>query len=336
MLHRLSSSARLRWDAWLRRLPGSESGESVLRQNRIFIIPTRAGLGLALLLLVLFVASANYSLSLGFGLTFLIGSCAIVDMCLTYRNLAHLFLAPGRALPVFAGEEASFELHLINRSRYDRYGIWLGGLELPATQSEQAADIAADSSCRLSVQVPALQRGWLAAPTVRLQTRFPLGLLRAWSYWRPEMRLLVYPRPEDPAAPFPGSGSGQGSAGAQPQAGAEDFAGIRPYQTGDAPSRLAWRQMARLDLLHTQSSHMLVKQFEQGNDPQQLYFDLAQLPPEMNLEDQLSRLTRWVLTADAQHLCFGLRLGAQCFLPATGPAHRAACLQALALYPEQR
>ncbi len=334
MLHRLSSSARLRWDAWLRRLPGSEPGESLLRQNRIFIIPTRAGLGLALLLLVLFVASANYSLSLGFGLTFLIGSCAIVDMCLTYRNLAHLFLAPGRASPVFAGEEAAFELHLINRSRYDRYGIWLGGLKLPAPRPEQSADIAADSSCQLTLQVLALQRGWLAAPTVRLQTRFPLGLLRAWSYWRPEMRLLVYPHPEDPATPFPGSGSSQGVASAQQRAGEEDFAGIRPYQAGDALSRLAWRQMARLDLFNTASSSLLVKQFEHGSGQEQLCFDLARLPPELGIEAQLSRLTRWVLEADAQDLRYELRLGEQRFLSASSTAHRAACLQALALYPE--
>lgn len=332
MLHRLSSSIRLRWDAWLRRLPGSEAGESLLRQNRIFIIPTRAGLGLALLLLVLFVASANYSLSLGFALTFLLGSCAIVDMCLSYRNLAHLFLAPGRALPVFAGEEAAFTLHLINRSRYDRYAIWLGGLRLPAPQPEQATDIPAHSSVQLTLPVPTTQRGWLAAPAVRLQTRFPLGLLRAWSYWRPEMRLLVYPRPEAKAAPFPASG--QGAVAGRAQAGEEDFAGIRAYQAGDASSRLAWRQMARLDLLHAPGdSGLLVKQFEQGSGQQQVLFDWEELPPALEVEARLSRLTRWVIEAEAQGLRYGLRLGEQHFFPAKGAAHQAACLQALALYP---
>src|SRR5690349_25103785 len=52
-----------------------------------------------------------------------------------------------------------------------------------------------------SLAVPAERRGWLALGRVMLETRFPLGLFRAWSYVEPESRCLVYPRPE--TSPLP-------------------------------------------------------------------------------------------------------------------------------------
>ena len=108
------------------RLTGAEPGEVVLGQRRVFILPTRAGLGFALLLVLLFIGAVNYNLAMGLALTFFLASAALVAMHLTFRNLAYLHLAPGRASPVHAGEEARFELHLSNRRRHARYAVWVG------------------------------------------------------------------------------------------------------------------------------------------------------------------------------------------------------------------
>ena len=43
---------------------------------------------------------------------------------------------------------------------------------------------------------PRERRGWLPLGRVMLETRFPLGLFRAWSYVEPDSRCLVYPRPD--------------------------------------------------------------------------------------------------------------------------------------------
>ena len=51
-------------------------------------------------------------------------------------------------------------------------------------------------------------------------------------------------------------------------------------------------------------------------------------------EAQLSRLTAWVLVAEAQGLRYGLRVSPAAsadIAPDHGPEHRAACLRALAL-----
>jgi len=327
-------------EGWLFRLGKPEPGEAYLSQRRIFILPTKAGLGFGLMLAVLFIGAVNYNLSLGLALTFLLAACAVIDMHLTFRNLAYLHLASGRAHPVFAGEEARFELHLFNRRDYDRYAIWLGfaaprrdapqgfakqSAEQPA---EQSADLAAQSSCSVTLAAQTDKRGWLAAPRIRLHSRFPLGLLRAWSYWQPDAKVLVYPRPEEQAPPLPLAEQAQPDG--HGQAGQEDFSGVRAYQPGDSMKRLAWRQMARLG---NESGVLISKHFE-GGAVSRLQLDLSAMPAGMDLEAKLSRMTRWVLDAEAQRLPYAFRLGEFSLEAACGAAHRDACLRALALYGE--
>ena len=75
---------------WLFQPGEREPGEVYLHRRRVFILPTKAGLGFAGLLLVLLIGATNYNLGLGFGLTFLLAACGLVDMVLTSRNLAKL------------------------------------------------------------------------------------------------------------------------------------------------------------------------------------------------------------------------------------------------------
>lgn len=309
---------------WLFKLRDAEVGEVFLNQRRVFILPTRAGLTFGVMLIVLFVCSINYSLSLGFALTFLLGGCAVIDMHLTFRNLAHLHLRPGNTQAVFAGEDAQFELHLSNRRKHDRYAIWLNFIIDDAPAIEHVTDITADSTRSITLSTPTQERGWLAAPRIRLQTRFPLGLLRAWSYWQPAMHVLVYPQPEENGPPLPlldgAKASGYG------QAGNDDFAGIRAYQAGDSIRQLAWRQIARID-----GGALVTKQFE-GGARGELAIDYDRLPRAMTTELKLARMTHWVLAAETRGLPYAFHLGSSHFPPAIGPAHQAACLSSLALF----
>ncbi|WP_019141720.1 DUF58 domain-containing protein [Noviherbaspirillum massiliense] len=327
MLSRIEHALRRKASKWLFRLRDSEPGEVFLHQRRVFIMPTHPGMGFCVMLLALFIASVNYNLSLGFGLTFLIAACALIDMHLTFRNLAHLHLAAGRSTPVFAGEEARFELHLINRRRHDRYALWVDFVGEGLPEVIHHADVAAQSTTTITLSALAQQRGWMPAPRVRLQTRFPLGLLRAWSYWQPDARALVYPQPEQNAPPLPVAGieANEGEGGA----GEEDFAGIRGYQAGDSLKRLAWRQIAKVDV--DLGGALVTKHFE-GGAATEIALDFAQLPRLMDVEAKLSRLTRWVIEAEARGLPYSFHLGGTHLPAALGPAHREACLRALALY----
>lgn len=321
----IPAALRARADTWLFQKRGVDPGETYLAQRRVFILPTGAGMGFALLILILLIGSINYSLGLGFALTFTMGTCAIVDIVMTYKNMAHLTLRPGRAQAVFAGEVAQFELHVVNRTRLDRYALWIDFIE--AGEARHALDVAAGGSGAVVLSAPSLERGWLAAPRIRLSTRFPLGLLRAWSYWQPDLSALVYPFPEEngPALPI----SGVESADGHGHAGHDDFAGIRSYQPGDPLRHMAWRQIARLD--PADGGQLVTKHFE-GGAIDELVLDFHALPSFMNLELRLSRMTRWVLDAEQRALPYAFRIGALDVEASCGEAHQAACLRALALY----
>lgn len=320
-----SSLLRRMGDEWLARASVRDAGEVFLSQRRVYIVPTGAGIGFGVLLVVLLIGSINYSLGLGFALTFTAAACALVDMVLTWRNLAHLYLRPGRVQDVFAGEEAQFELHLANRSRRDRYAIAVEFMD--STYAPRLADVAAKGSASVTLSTPAARRGWIAAPRVRLSTRFPLGLFRAWSYWQPDIRALAYPFPEPVAPPLPLSGAADGEGPGR--AGEDEFAGVRSYQAGDSLKRLAWRQIARLD--PDLGGQLATKHFE-GGGMDQLVLDFAALPAQLDLELRLSRMARWVLDAEQRALPYAFRLGGQAFEASAGAAHQAACLRALALY----
>jgi uncharacterized protein (DUF58 family) len=136
--------------------------------------------------------------------------------------------------------------------------------------------------------------------------------------------VLVLPRAETPAAPLPESGSsGTERAGR----GEDDFAAIRPFRPGDSPRRLAWKAMAR-----TGGDALLVREFEGGSGGR-LELDWASLPPGLDTETRISRMTRWVVDAEAAGLAYSLRLPGTSLEHDAGPAHRAACLEALALMP---
>ena len=313
---------RARWRA---RTTARDTGSVRLSQRRVYILPTRAGLGFAALLLVLLVGSVNYNLGLGFGLTFVAGACAIVDMVQTTRNLSGLVLSAGRAGAVFAGEAAPFELRVDNPTGLARYAVWIDFEQVDTPR--QAVDVAPGAAATLVLRTPTQARGWMRPPRVHLATRFPLGLFGAWSWWQPDARTLVYPFPEQDAPPLPMQGrpSPDGAGGA----GSDDFAGVRSYQPGDPLRHLAWRQIARLGPDH--GGQLVSKHFE-GGTVDELVLDFDALPPQLDVELKLARMARWVLEAEGRALPYAFRLGRLHYDAALGTAHEAACLRALALY----
>jgi uncharacterized protein (DUF58 family) len=315
---------------WRTKATARDKGSVLLNQRRVYILPTRAGLGFCALLFILLVGSINYNLGLGFGLTFVAGACALVDMVQTTRNLAGLVLSPGRAPDVFAGEDAPFELRVENPTRLARYAVWIDFEHVP--EPRQAIDAAAGGSTALVLRTATVARGWMRPPRVRLSTHFPLGLFRAWSWWQPDSRALVYPFPEQDAPPLPMLGrpstDGVGSTGI------DDFGGVRSYQPGDPLRHLAWRQIARLD--PELGGQLVTKHFE-GGTVDELVLDFDALPARLDVELRLARMARWVLEAELRTLPYGFHLGRIRYDAAFGAAHQAACLRALALYglPEE-
>jgi uncharacterized protein (DUF58 family) len=295
-----------------------EAGTIFLAQRRVYILPTRHGLTFALALVLMLIGSINYNLSLGYVLTFLLAGIGIVSILHTFRNLAHLHVSAGRAEPVFAGDTARFELHLENRRSVPRHSI-----NLACADGSTICAIPANRTETVPVAVKATRRGWLQLPRVTIDTRYPMGLFRAWSYVRPDMRAIVYPRPDEALLPLPRALPGMGDA-MNAGTGTDDFFGLRAYQTGDSPRHIAWKAVARGEAL-------LTKVFT-GRAAMEMWFDWNELPAELGTEAKLSRLARWVLLAHASGLRYGVKLPGMELPLGSSDEHQRTSLRALALY----
>ena len=310
------ATLRQRFRTWLFR-PQISSGTITLDQRRIFILPTRQGLGFAFVLLLMLLGDINYNLSLGYVLTFLLATTAALTMLHAFRNMAQLEVRAGRTDAVFAGDSAWFVFHFHNTSKQPRYQLTLRD----DAGHRTTFDLPAQQSTAVKLAIPATQRGWLCSGRMTLDTEFPLGLFHAWSYVQFDTRALVYPKPAAPL-PLPAS-SAQDGAGKLLRNGDEDFAGLRSYVVGDALPRIAWKAMAR-------EQGLQVKQFS-ATQGRELWLDWSQLP-YADTERKLAMLTRWVLNADAAQLRYGLRLPGIELPPSNSADQREKCLRALALF----
>lgn len=314
---------------------GVEHGEVLLDRRRVYILPTRAGMLFAAAMLMMLFGSINYSLQLGFLLTFLVTSMALVAMYHTHRNLARLTLTAHRADNVFAGDLATFEVTVHNPTPEARYALEFEplrtaqrllealGPDLPV-QPITNTDIPAAGSREVRVAVATRARGRLPCPRLRIETRFPFGLWQAWAYYTPPLVANVYPAPERDAPPLPATAT----AGAEQETGlvvsGDEFAGVRPYQTGDSLRRVAWRLAARSDELTVK----LFEAYARG----EVDLDFALLPAALTDEQKLARLCRWVLMAEAAQMRYRLLLPGVAIDLGLGPEQRERCLTALAVY----
>jgi uncharacterized protein (DUF58 family) len=320
----VAAALRKRFYEWALHGRAPEASPVILTQRRVYVLPTRAGMAYLLALGVMLIGAMNYSLSLGHVLTFLLGGLGVSAILNTFRNLAFIRITPGRCLPAFAGEPAGFGLVLHNLRKAERPALRLWAEHGPTVE----AKLPAADRVEILLPVPTLTRGWLPLPRVTLETRYPLGLIRAWAYAQPQQQCLVYPRPADNAPPLPlGSGEYRGDAKRFRQSkGSNDFAGLRDHHPSDSPRHVAWKAVAR-----QHNDDLLTKLFV-GENAQSLWLDWEELPHSLDIENRLSIFARWVLDASAGGLTWGLRLPGVSIPPDSGDGHQHACLKALALY----
>jgi len=280
-----------------------------VQRRRIYILPTRFGLTLAALLLAMLVAGLNYGSNLALAFAFLIASLGIVAMHHCHRNLLELDVETGPTVDGFAQQSAILTFRVTNPSRFDRHD-----LEIHCGDADPAVFACPAGGTRnILIALPASTRGLQRLPQWELRTRFPFGWFRAWTYVQAPVDIYVAPAPRG-QRPMPAK-SGAG--------GDEEFAGLRTYQPGDALKHMAWKVVAR-------GQDPAVRNYAQRMaEPEWLDWDaLPGLEPELRLQ----QLCRWILDSDSLGRSFGLRIPGFTMPPANGPAHRSACLRALAAF----
>ncbi len=312
---------------WFRLPRVPEQREVRLDRRRLYILPTRGGLGFAVLLLAMLLTSLNYNISLGFGLTFLLAGIGMACMWTAYRNLLDLCVTAETGVPAkeaFAGDDAAFALRLSNADTQPRIGIE-GRIAATPGAAVTSVTLDAASDGTLTLLVPAARRGWLRLSRVTLSSRFPFGLFRVWGYADLGLSVLVFPAPEPAPPPLPPMAAlDHGEDGTtNGHATDEGIDHLRKYRSGDPLHRIAWKHSAR-------TGRWLSRAGEPPARPMR-WLDWHALPAGLQAEARLSRLCAWVL-AIGDEAEVGLRLPGVEIRPGHGAAHRRACLEALALW----
>ncbi len=299
----------------LTRLKTPERLPIELSRRRIYIVPTRFGVGFALVLAVMLVGALNYVNNPALLLTCLLGGVAINSMLSAYRNLDGLVLRAIHAEPVCAGQPMRVQLHF-DASGRDRPALRLDG------HGEPVAARLRDGDQSVLLQLPTQDRGWMRLPRIRVNTTWPYGLFRAWSWLHPEPSVLVYPAPE-PEGP-PASGVEESQRLRQPRDG-DELAGLREYRAGDPLRHIAWKLSAR-------HHDLLVRELDRPATLPARMLDWSQLRG-LAYEERIARLARWVIESHAEGRRWTLRLPEVTLGPARGSEHYHRCMSALALMP---
>jgi len=318
---RARAALRRRAHEWTRRRQGADGERIALDRRRIYILPTRLGLGFAVMVVAMLGGGLNYGNNLGIALGLLLGSLGLVAMHHCHGNLLGLAIRLAATEPAFAGGQVGFRLLVDNptRAARPRVAIAVQGAR------EVVLDVPAQASATVEVELPARRRGTVHLRRFVIATQYPFGLFRAWSVGHPDYAALAYPALAPGGLPAPGVLTDTGGAQDQGGRGDEDFAGLQPFQPGDSLGRIAWKAHARGLGLHT-------KRYA-GTSVISHVFDWDSLP-DLAVEARLSQLARWIVDAHARGDAYGLRMPGTEVAPNVGRGHRQQCLGSLAMHPD--
>jgi uncharacterized protein (DUF58 family) len=287
-----------------------------LEYRHIFVLPTSFGWGFGVMLVFMALGGLNFNNNMALMLVFLLATIAQLTTLIAYRNLSGLSIDKIYSEPVFCGEDAHFRVFISNGDERQRFAVQAG-----FGQTQDCRDFKLNCCESLRLKCPTEARGWLDMPCFRLETRFPLGLFKAWSWIFPQNRCLVYPSPARKAPPLPKTGHGH--AGRAIKGDGDQLHGLRKYRPGDAIQRVAWRASARHDELYSLEMEA----------PKEEACELDwYLLHGCDVETRLSILTAWVIAADHKQLSYSLKLPDQQIASGKGTSHRSKCLESLALY----
>ena len=287
-----------------------------------FVYPTASFAGLLFVVAAMWYAASSQNSPAVYLLLFALTAVFLVSIPHTLINLADVTIALESVKPAFAGQEVSLSVEVMNRSRATRHGINLA-LAGSGRERKRIDHVLAGKAARVALRFPARQRGEHRIGTLCLTSAYPLGFVRVLKKFAASQTYLVYPKPAgDLQLPL----SRARAPHSRPQADigeGDDFAGVRPYVTGESQRHIDWKAVAR-------GQPLMTKQFAaEAEDSVHLDFSAFHF---VDVEDRLSQLALWVIEAERTRRPYGLRLPGTEILPAVGQSHFQQCLRALSLF----
>lgn len=308
---------RASWNNWLtRRIP--KQSIVTLNQRRLFIFPSAAGLAFLALQVLLLLVAINYQNNLIYGLVFLFGTVLVVTIHLTFMNLHGLTLKAAGGAPIFLGERGAvrFELICAQRSRWSVGYGW--------QRADLRTQLAGLDRKTLELPITHDRRGRFNAPRFYLETRYPFGLIRCWSWVELTSSTLVYPRPVPPPADERIVPENADGATFRRATSGDELWELKPYERGEPLKHLHWLSVAK-----GFDPSIKVMGESVGTGSNSIDFEDY---PGVDTELRLSWLCFRILEASSLGQKFALKLLTIEQTMGSGIAHRDQALEALSLF----
>lgn len=278
--------------------------------KNVYVFFSRQGLLFGALLIITFIMGVNYANNLVLGLFFYLFGIWLIGVFYTFVQVSSLQIRFVEASLAQADSLAWVTLEVVTRSGKPsrQLMMWFDGV--PSLTGADKAEFdqhgvatlkSLDKPTLVRLPVYADKRGRMSLPRLTIQSVYPLGVLRAWSYVYFDSPVFVYPKPvafdwQNDKKAIADDGEQMNVAST---AGQNDFDRLDDYVKGESLARVSWAHVAR-------GAGMLTKRFA---DPvgRQWCLDYADMP-SLNHEQKLSELAFAVLELKNSQLAFRLNL----------------------------
>ena len=262
-------------------------GIKQIRQKDILIFIYQQGYLYLVLILITFIAGINYANNLILGFCFLISSILCLSFYLTFKQLHTLkveMITPeiGRV-----DEILKIRFEISQHQKAPKY------LHLKVEEEISRIQLS-DRQTSIEIEIRATQRGAFHLPRITLYSTYPLGLVRAWTYFHVHHAIWIAPKPLD----FQQDSQHAQSTGQPDQ---DEFKELRSYQLGDSFQSISWKQAAR-------GQGLYVKQFEDQKDLNVVHIDYERMP-STDHEEKLSLMMGLIDQCEQAQQPYSLILG---------------------------
>jgi uncharacterized protein (DUF58 family) len=299
----------------------------IVRENRIYIMPTANGALYLAGIVVLILTASTYNNNLIFILAFFLFAVFFVSMIQTHYNLKGVRLQYNGSEEGFQGDRVSLNFYIIQKRSRTKKALQVRTRSKTFVTLKNARENLQpqDGMKTARIEVRAWRRGIHPVPSVVLETQYPLGLFRSWKVFRPEGEIIVYPAPEPGPALLPRAyDQGEQDQGLRTSPDG-DFGELKSYLPGESYHQIAWKHYARTGTLYTK--------VHWGAEDRHYVIPWN---PGRDLEKYLETMSGWVKQAHDENASFEMETPVSSIQPGRGREHAKICWRALAMVPPQK
>ena len=317
MLHYLQRYFQKTYRQWLnQRIPSK--AVHVLNNRNIFIFLSKAGYAFCGVLLLILVVAVNYQNNAVFLLLFVLCSLFVVALFHAYNNVYGLSVEAITASNTYVGDDSEIAFRFFSTRDVQHVSIRAAFVG----ETDMLIDVCEGKTTEESLHLLADKRGHLSLPRLLVESYYPFGLFRVWTWLPFSVDAVVYPLPIKNVLPVMLSEDVGSDNEVYDLHGDGDFYGFKTYQMGDSLKKVHWASYAKGQPLQakeyaseTSDSHTLNMNSFGGS-----------------LEQRLSSMCYWVVVYGKRQSYYSVIIDGVCYGPDNSMQFTNSILRILALY----